>query len=197
MINEHTNVRQHILDTAKPIILGKGFSAVGLNELLSAADVPKGSFYHYFKSKEAFGEALLDNYFATYHESLTELLHDSGGSAGDRLMNYLQLWLDTQATDGTDGKCLAVKLGSEVSDLSEPMRISLERGTSRIVDLIAECITDAQTDGSLPDEIIAADCALVLYNLWLGATVLTKIRRDRSALEAAMVVTRQLLQKTS
>ncbi|MCB1967757.1 MAG: TetR/AcrR family transcriptional regulator, partial [Candidatus Accumulibacter sp.] len=43
---EQADVRQHILDTAKPIILGKGFSAVGLNELLSAADVPKGSFYH-------------------------------------------------------------------------------------------------------------------------------------------------------
>lgn len=197
MVNEHTNVRQHILDTAKPIILGKGFSAVGLNELLSAADVPKGSFYHYFKSKEAFGEALLDSYFTNYHERLSELLKDSGRSAGDSLMNYWQLWLDTQATDGTDGKCLAVKLGSEVSDLSEPMRISLERGTNRIVELLAECINDAQADGSLSAEIVAADCALVLYNLWLGATVLTKIRRDRSALEAAMVVTRQLLRKTS
>lgn len=45
MTSLHTDVRQHILDTAKPIILGKGFSAVGLNELLFAAGVPKGSFY--------------------------------------------------------------------------------------------------------------------------------------------------------
>lgn len=197
MINEHTNVRQHILDTAKPIILGKGFSAVGLNELLAAAEVPKGSFYHYFKSKEAFGEALLDSYFANYLERLSALLKNSEGSAGDRLMNYWQLWLDTQATDGSNGKCLVVKLGSEVSDLSEPMRISLERGTSQIVELIADCITDAQADASLPDEIVAADCALVLYNFWLGATVLTKIRRDRSALEAAMGFTRQLLKRAS
>lgn len=54
------DVRQHILDTAKPIMLRKGFSAVGLNEILQAAGVPKGSFYHYFGSKEAFGEALLE-----------------------------------------------------------------------------------------------------------------------------------------
>jgi TetR/AcrR family transcriptional repressor of nem operon len=197
MVNEHINVRQHILDTAKPIILGKGFSSVGLNELLSAAEVPKGSFYHYFKSKEAFGEALIDSYFANYLERLSNHLKNSGESAGDRLMNYWLLWLDTQASDDNDGKCLVVKLGSEVSDLSEPMRISLEQGTSQIVALIAECITDAQADASLSAEIVATDCALVLYNLWLGATVLTKIRRNRSALEAAMTVTRQLLKKPS
>lgn len=195
MVTEHTDVRQHILDTAKPIILGKGFSAVGLNELLSAADVPKGSFYHYFKSKEAFGEALLDSYFSSYRSRLSDLLNSDGGSAGERLMNYWQQWLDTQASDGTDGKCLAVKLGGEVSDISEPMRIALARGTSGIVELIAGCIREAQQDDSLPAEIDADECALTLYNLWLGATVLTKIRRDSSALEAAMTTTRQLLKQ--
>ena len=111
MVTEYSDVRQHILDTAKPLILGKGFTAVGLNELLAAAAVPKGSFYHYFKSKEAFGEALLDSYFADYQARLAVLLTDGEGLAGARLMNYWGLWLTTQANDGTDGKCLAVKLG--------------------------------------------------------------------------------------
>jgi TetR/AcrR family transcriptional repressor of nem operon len=158
--------------------------------------VPKGSFYHYFKSKEAFGEALLNDYSARYEAQLRELLHSSGGSAGERLMRYWQRWLDTQTTDGADGKCLVVKLGGEVSDLSEPMRLALERGTQRVVELIAECIGEAQADGSLAAEIDAANCALALYNLWLGATVLTKIRRDRSALEAAMRTTRQWLRQS-
>ncbi|RLL55641.1 TetR/AcrR family transcriptional regulator [Mariprofundus sp. EBB-1] len=193
MSDEHTDVRQHILDTAKPIILGKGFSAVGLNEILSAAGVPKGSFYHYFKSKEGFGEALLDSYFTQYHQQLSKILIKSDGNGRDRLINYWQRWLDSQSTDGTDGKCLVVKLGGEVSDLSESMRISLEHGTSRIVDMIAESIITAQADGSLSESINATDSALVLYNLWLGATALTKIRRDRSALESAMAVTLKIL----
>lgn len=197
MVTEHTDVRQHILDTAKPIILGKGFSAVGLNELLSAAGVPKGSFYHYFKSKEAFGEALLDSYFSSYQERLSDLLGGGPGDAAERLMHYWQLWLDTQATDGTDGKCLVVKLGGEVSDLSEAMRVALKRGTGRIVERVAECIQEAQADGSLPGDIDAADTALMLYDLWLGATMLTKIRHDRSALDAAMVATRQLLKQNA
>ena len=60
------DVRQHILDIAYPLMLRKGFTAVGLAELLSAAQVPKGSFYHYFGSKEAFGEAVLEAYFSGY-----------------------------------------------------------------------------------------------------------------------------------
>ena len=60
MSNDYTDVRQHILDTGRSIILGKGFSAVGLNEILATAQVPKGSFYHYFKSKEVFGEAMVE-----------------------------------------------------------------------------------------------------------------------------------------
>jgi TetR/AcrR family transcriptional regulator, transcriptional repressor for nem operon len=189
----HIDTRQHILDTAKPIILGKGFSAVGLNELLSEAGVPKGSFYHYFKSKERFGEALLSSYFSDYQARLEVRLTPSGNTAAERLLSYWNAWLETQASEGTEGKCLIVKLSGEVSDLSEAMRATLQLGTSRIVDRLADCIREGAADGSLPREIEAGNTALTLYNLWLGATLLTKIRRDRSALEAAMAATLRLL----
>lgn len=195
MVTEQSDIRQHIIDTANSLILGKGFTAVGLSELLATAGVPKGSFYHYFKSKEAFGEALLEDYFTHYEARLTALLKSSQGSGAERLMQYWQRWLETQSSEGTEGKCLVVKLGSEVSDLSESMRASLERGTRRIIELITQCIQEAQQDGSLSRDLDAADCALTLYNLWLGATVLTKIRHDQTALEAAMRTTRQLLRQ--
>lgn len=188
-----TDVRQHILDTAKPIILGKGFSAVGLNELLTAAEVPKGSFYHYFKSKESFGEALLESYFESYQLRLATILKAENKTSAERLMDYWRGWLDTQCSDDIEAKCLVVKLGGEVSDLSEAMRLALQRGTNQVVQQLAECIDEGCADGSLPPDLDAANSALMLYNQWLGATVLTKIRRDRSALEAAMLLTRQLL----
>ena len=194
MSTNTTDTRQHILDIAKPIILDKGFTAVGLNQLLAAAAVPKGSFYHYFKSKETFGEALLDSYFENYEARLNELLQANGTSGAARLMTYWQGWLETQCGDDIEAKCLAVKLGSEVSDLSEPMRLALQRGTDLVVARLAACIEEGRADGSLPPSLDAADSALTLYNLWLGATVMTKIRRDRSALEAAMRLTLQLLQ---
>lgn len=197
MVTEYTDVRQHILDTAKPIILGKGFSAVGLNELLAEAGVPKGSFYHYFKSKELFGEALLDSYFADYQARLDARLKPGQGSAAQRLMSYWTTWLETQSSEGAEGKCLAVKLGGEVCDLSEAMRSALHNGTTRIVDALAECISDGGRDGSLPAAIDSRQTAQTLYSLWLGATLLSKIRRDRSALDAALAATLNLLELPS
>jgi|TARA_B110000438_G_scaffold51919_1_gene52204 TetR/AcrR family transcriptional repressor of nem operon len=186
-------MRQHILDTAKPIILGKGFSAVGLNELLNAAEVPKGSFYHYFKSKEYFGEALLDSYFEAYLMRLEILLSAEGMNGAERLMSYWQRWLETQCGDDAETKCMVVKLGGEVSDLSEPMRLALQRGTNHIISRLADGIEEGIADGSLPNDLVAADTALVLYNQWLGATILTKIWHDQSALESSMCNTERIL----
>ena len=190
---QNTDMRQHILDTAKPIILGKGFSAVGLNELLNAAEVPKGSFYHYFKSKEYFGEALLDSYFEAYLVRLEILLSAEGMSGAQRLMSYWQRWLETQCGDDAETKCMVVKLGGEVSDLSEPMRLALQRGTNHIISRLADGIEEGIADGSLPNDLVAADTALVLYNQWLGATILTKIWHDQSALESSMCNTERIL----
>ena len=190
---QNTDMRQHILDTAKPIILGKGFSAVGLNELLNAAEVPKGSFYHYFKSKEYFGEALLDSYFEAYLVRLEILLSAEGMNGAERLMSYWQRWLETQCGDDAETKCMVVKLGGEVSDLSEPMRLALQRGTNHIISRLADGIEEGIADGSLPNDLVAADTALVLYNQWLGATVLTKIWHDKSALESSMCNTERIL----
>ncbi|WP_322014737.1 TetR/AcrR family transcriptional regulator [Paraburkholderia sp. J12] len=186
-------VRQHILDTAMPILLGKGFSAVGLNEILAAAGVPKGSFYHYFGSKEAFGEALLTSYFTDYIERLDDLLVRQPGTAAEKLMRYWDDWRSTQCADDPAGKCLAVKLGAEVCDLSEPMRVVLQHGTEQIVARLAACIEAGHEDGSLAGASDAAGTAATLYELWLGATLLEKIRRDGRPLEAAMVTTRRLL----
>ncbi|QBQ99711.1 TetR/AcrR family transcriptional regulator [Paraburkholderia pallida] len=186
-------VRQHILDTAMPILLGKGFSAVGLNEILAAAGVPKGSFYHYFGSKEAFGEALLTSYFTEYVERLEALFGRQTETPAVRLMGYFEEWRTLHCADGPDGKCLAVKLGAEVSDLSEPMRVVLRRGTDEIVARIAACIEEGRADGSLAGVGDGAVTAAVLYQLWLGATLMEKIRRDRGPLDAAMATTRQML----
>lgn len=194
MTTEHKDVRQHILDTGKMVIVGKGFSAVGLAEILNAAKVPKGSFYHYFKSKEVFGEALLEDYFASYNQRLQSLFSDKSMPAAARLMTYWSRWQDAQECDDLTGKCLVVKLSAEVADLSELMRNALKQGTEKLIAQLTACITDGIQDGSLSASLKPGQCALALYELWLGATLLTKLRRDSSALDQAMLTTCKLLE---
>ncbi len=188
-----TDVRRHILDVAHPLLLRKGFTGVGLAEVLAAARVPKGSFYHYFGSKEAFGEAVLEAYFSDYLARMDALLA-APGTAAQRITNYFHDWLDSQTGDEAQSRCLVVKLGAEVCDLSESMRAALEHGTQRIIERLARCIEAGRDDGSLPGAPAnARAAAATLYQNWLGASLLAKINRDRAPLDAALADTREQL----
>lgn len=194
MSSRHTDTRQHILDTGNRIIAAKGFSCVGLAELLQASDVPKGSFYHYFKSKEAFGQALLQDYFDNYLGQLDTLLGMPGLDGKTRLLRYFGQWRSTQGQENCDEqKCLVVKLGAEVADLSEAMRLTLRDGTDRIIGRLAGCVSSGVADGSLP-ALDPLATARMLYQLWLGASLLAKLHRDESPLEHAWAATQGLLE---
>jgi TetR/AcrR family transcriptional repressor of nem operon len=183
------DTRQHILAVAKTLILGKGFSAVGLNEILKTAQVPKGSFYHYFDSKEHFGTALLENYFDEYLVALDLALNVSGKkSALPLLLNYFDNWKSSQCSDITNDKCLVVKLSGEVSDLSEAMRLSLKQGTQRVITRLAQCIQQAIDN----NEVILSDDAEIvtkeLYYLWIGATLMAKVSHTPETFDIAINV---------
>ena len=187
------DTRRSILDAAQQIMSRKGFSAVGINEVLSAAGVPKGSFYHFFGSKDAFGEAMMRAYFADYLAEMDRVLAEPGLTSAQRLMNYWENWRETQSVDECQGKCLAVKLGAEVSDLSETMRLALKEGTTAIVDRLERTIAAGLEDGSIAVDGTPRDTAQVLYDMWLGGSVVVKIHRDISTLDTTIKVTRQLL----
>lgn len=192
MTTRHTDTRQHILCTGKQIIAAKGFSSVGLAELLQASAVPKGSFYHYFKSKELFGQALLEDYFTDYLAGLDTLMQTPGLSGRDRLLRYFEQWRTTQADDCDEQKCLVVKLSAEVSDLSEAMRLTLRDGTERVIARLAQCVADAVEDGSLA-AVEPLSTARTLYSLWLGANLLAKLHRNAEPLEQAWTASLHVL----
>lgn len=196
MTSAKPDVRQHIIDTGMAIVLGKGYSAVGLNEILGAAGVPKGSFYHYFQSKERFGEALLADYVDDYVARLDAVL-DGPGTAAQRLMTYWDSWIESGTGDDASASCLVVKLSGEVADMSEAMRLALLNGTNLIIERIATCLQAGAADGSLQTGADPHELAQTLYQMWLGAALLTKLRRDPSALRSARAATDRLLGLTT
>jgi TetR/AcrR family transcriptional repressor of nem operon len=190
---ETVDVRAHILTTGQRLMAAKGFSAVGLNEILADAGVPKGSFYHYFGSKEAFGEAMLDSYFENYLADLDATLRRPGLSMRQGLLTYWAGWQEAQSSFDCQGKCLAVKMAAEVADLSEAMRLAIKRGTSGIVLRLARAIEAGVAEGSLAIDSDADSTAHSLYQLWLGTSVMVKIAREPKLFETALTTTRQLL----
>jgi TetR/AcrR family transcriptional repressor of nem operon len=104
----------------------EGCAAVGLTEVLGEAGVPKGSFHHYSRSEDAFGEAMMRFYFVEYLADMDRIFADRTASAADRLLAHLQQWRDTQSPDDGQGRCLAVELGAEVADLSDVVPFLVE-----------------------------------------------------------------------
>jgi len=184
---------KHILTVAQNIIGAKGYAAVGLTEILTAANVPKGSFYHYFKSKDAFGEAMLNQYFEDYLFELDGILNAPGKPMAERLIDYWRHWQNTQESFDCQGKCLAVKLAAEVADLSEAMRLALKAGTAGIIDRLENAIEGGIADGSLKIGNNASELAHTLYQLWLGASLMAKITRTKEPLLNAMRTSKTLL----
>lgn len=192
--NSETSLqREHILNVAQGIIGKKGYAAVGLAEILAEAKVPKGSFYYYFKSKDAFGEALLQYYFDEYLAELDGIFSKPGLTNAERLMSYWTHWQHVQESSNCQGKCLAVKLGAEVSDLSEAMRLRLSAGTAGIIVRLTRVIEAARSDGSLSIRNDASELAQTLYYLWMGASLMAKITRNKAPLQNAMTATKQII----
>ncbi|MBR9827576.1 MAG: TetR/AcrR family transcriptional regulator [Oceanospirillales bacterium] len=189
MNTRHENTKEHLLEIGRQILSCQGFSSVGLSTLLKEAGVPKGSFYHYFQSKEQFGEALLASYFSQYRSEMDRLFGVQGKDGQSLLLDYFDQWQESYSD------CLVIKLGAEVADLSDAMRLTLKKGTDQVIRRLALAIEVAIADGSLPQQdsqLLATN----LYQLWLGTGLLGKLNRDQSHMKQAMQLTRQLLART-
>ncbi|PAT62459.1 TetR/AcrR family transcriptional regulator [Psychrobacter sp. JB193] len=181
--NTPPDTKTHLLDIGYQLIAKKGFTAVGIKQILDTAGIPKGSFYHYFASKETFGEAIISNYFVHYKERL-DTIADQNVSAQQKLYNYFQNWYDTQQNGCNHGKCLVVKLSAEVADMSESMRLALNAGYQQIINWLAEQIKAGWADNSVPrfDNVAAESMAKRWYFAWLGASLIAKTSQTNTPL---------------
>lgn len=189
------DTRDRILDAGAELILGRGFSAVGLAEILGRAQVPKGSFYYYFDSKENFGVALLERYFQDYDAGVVSLFNDTRMTARERLLRYFTAWIDLHERSACEIICLAVKLSGEVSDLSEPMRKVLSAGMTRMVERIAAAVAAGVGDGSLAPVADTSGLAEGLYAMWMGGALLAKAHRSTAPFHGCLAQTEGLLAK--
>ncbi|ECG8588895.1 TetR/AcrR family transcriptional regulator [Salmonella enterica subsp. salamae] len=182
---EH-DTREHLLATGELLCMQRGFTGMGLSELLKTAQVPKGSFYHYFRSKEAFGVAMLERHYAGYHQRLKAHFTSGPGNYRDRLLAYYQETLNQFCQQGVISGCLTVKLSAEVCDLSEDMRTAMDKGSREIIAILATALKNGRDHYCLCFAGEPLQQAQVLYALWLGANLQAKISRSAAPLENAL-----------
>lgn len=185
--------RTHILDVGRRLTAQRGYTSVGLSELLTTAEVPKGSFYHYFASKEDYGCALLKHYVHLYRAELVHSLGNEALTGHDRIVAYFADWQKRQTTESPDQKCLIVKLAAEIADLSPDMRAILRDGVDEIITKLSDILLIGARDGTAVRTDDTTALATVLYQIWLGASLMAHLSQDAAPFGVAMSKTRALI----
>ena len=191
--NTEHDTREHLLATGERLCMHRGFTGMGLSELLKTAEVPKGSFYHYFRSKEAFGVAMLERHYAGYHQRLATHFASGEGNYRDRVLNYYQETLTQFCQQGIISGCLTVKLSAEVCDLSEDMRSAMDKGARGVIALLSQALENGRDSHCLAFCGEPLQQAQVLYALWLGANLQAKISRSFEPLENTLAHVKNII----
>lgn len=175
---ENTSTRQKIISAGSDLIAIHGYNATGLSAILKRADVPKGSFYHYFKSKEDFGLAVLEHVVERYEQRLAVFLDDDEIPPLDRIRNYLENGLLRLSQNQCAKGCLIGNLGQEMADVNERFRARLDRFFQKRSGYFALCLRQALGRGELALDMEADLVAGFILFGWDGSILRSKVMQS-------------------
>jgi TetR/AcrR family transcriptional repressor of nem operon len=177
--------KQRLLAAGLGLMLERGYNAMGLQDLLRETGVPKGSFYHHFRSKEDFALQVVDAYMADVHALLDATLSDPSRPPLARVRGFFEGVRESYASQGYLG-CFLGALGQELSGASEVFRGKIEGCVAAIAGRLAVCLEEARARGDLPPATDATHMADVLVDAWEGAAFRTRLVRNGRPLEAVL-----------
>lgn len=179
-----SETRALLLRTGADIIGTQGYNNTGINAVLCAAGVPKGSFYYYFDSKDAFGLAVIDAAAEAFAARLEQLLGDPDIPPLQRVRRYFESGAAGIVEHDYGRGCLMGNLGQELAGQNPVFRERLERIFSDWTGQLARCLGEARDRGEIgPDEDVQQLAGLLLSG-WEGAILRAKVARSRAPLDA-------------
>jgi TetR/AcrR family transcriptional repressor of nem operon len=166
-----TAQRDVLIETGARIFHERGYAATGVRQVAEAAAVPQGSFTNHFRSKEAFGQAVLEHYAARLDEIIQRTLGDPSRPPRERLAAYFDEIEKRMRRQDWGIGCLIPDLAAETSSYGDPLRDLLahvlERQTSSFAAILREIV----------DPMRADDLAGVLLAAWHGTLLRMKVER--------------------
>ncbi|HEY5095518.1 MAG TPA: TetR/AcrR family transcriptional regulator [Candidatus Eremiobacteraceae bacterium] len=175
------NRRQHIIESAADIVYRKGFAGTTVDDMLRAAGVGKGNFYHYFRSKDDLGLAIVDELGKALNGPTLDEVFSHSKSPLQRLTDYIALVRERRHADNC-GDALA-NLAAELGHV-ERFGERIRRAYAALIDRFEALVTEIAIEtGSTADARVLARALVVQID---GACLLFKVDGDVAAFDASL-----------
>lgn len=176
--------KDKLLDQGVSLLLEKGYHATGLKEILDTVQIPKGSFYTYFNSKEQFAAEAINHYIEPFIQRLTAHLQNPELDGLAALKTYYTELVTEVAQTGFKGGCLLGNLMGEIGDTSPLCRDALLDAVGRYSELQKAALERGQREGKVRMDRSAKAMADLMLNGWQGALLRMKVEQSVEPLKA-------------
>ena len=177
------STREHLIDVGLGLMHQYGYNATGLTDILKAADVPKGSFYHHFGSKEDFAAAALEKYGMRESEHTTAILKNVSTPPLKRLRRYFGDLMKIYGQHGPIPGCMIGRFSLEIAEESPQLRKRISATFDHWQHSIAAVIQQAVDRKELPAGTDPESLAGFLLNSWEGALLRSQAEKSNAPLE--------------
>jgi TetR/AcrR family transcriptional repressor of nem operon len=177
------STRDHLVDMGLELMHRHGYSATGLTDILKAADVPKGSFYHHFSSKEDFAAAALERYGMREREHAAAFLSDTATPPLKRLRRYFSDLARIYGQKGAIPGCMMGRFSLEIAEANPQLRKRISGSFNHWQQTIATVIRQVVAQKGLPAATDAESLAGFLLNSWEGALLRSQAEKSDAPLE--------------
>ncbi|MFT2098405.1 TetR/AcrR family transcriptional regulator [Marinomonas sp. 2405UD66-6] len=178
------DTRESLLRAGMQILTETGFMNSGIDPILKSVGVPKGSFYHYFSSKEAFGIAVLERYSRYFENKLDKFLLDDAFTPLERLRNFAQDAENGIIRHDFKRGCLVGNLEQESILLSDIFRQRLQETYLSWQNRVADCLAEGQKQKEVTSEQTTEDMSQIFWIGWEGAVHRARLVKSTQPLSA-------------
>lgn len=169
------DTRAVLIDEGLKALLSHGYEGAGIGPILKSAGVPKGSFYHFFESKEAFASAVLASYCNNNQKVRTRLLlDDKTKSPLGRLRDYFDYYEKQYGSGDPTCGCLLGNLSQSIAAHSDVLQRELHRSFTAWQEDFKAVLREARDAGELPEHLDPDETAAFLIDAYEGALVRMK-----------------------
>ncbi|MBU1181156.1 MAG: TetR/AcrR family transcriptional regulator [Proteobacteria bacterium] len=169
------DTKQKIIEIGARIIHLKGYNHTGIQEVVKAASVPKGSFYFYFKNKEDFGLHVIDFYNNMYMGMIDPIVNNKNLLPLKRIEKMFDLFIDLfKKLDYTCG-CPIGNLSQEMGDLNQALSTKLTESVELIAGVYKDILDEAKQMKEISETIDTQETAEFIVSSWHGSLIRMKI----------------------